>query len=173
MRKKRIFKKFYKPDVKYDNMALGRFINYLMKKGKKSVAEKVIYQCFNNIEKTNKEPLAVFEKAIENASPVLEVISKRVGGANYQVPREVRPERRFFLSSHWIINAARAKKESQWRKNWRKSLWRPLKMKARRLRKKLTLTEWRRPTERSRTLRDKNETISFRKISQYWHYCPY
>ncbi|MEK7657685.1 MAG: 30S ribosomal protein S7 [Patescibacteria group bacterium] len=110
MRKKRIFKKFYKPDVKYDNMALGRFINYLMKKGKKSVAEKVIYQCFNNIEKTNKEPLAVFEKAIENASPVLEVISKRVGGANYQVPREVRPERRFFLSSHWIINAARAKK---------------------------------------------------------------
>lgn len=110
MRKKRIFKKFYKPDVKYDNMALGRFINYLMKEGKKSVAEKVIYQCFNNIEKTNKEPLAVFEKAIENASPVLEVISKRVGGANYQVPREVRPERRFFLSSHWIINAARAKK---------------------------------------------------------------
>lgn len=110
MRKKRIFKKFYKPDVKYDNMALGRFINYLMKEGKKSVAEKVIYQCFNNIEKTNKEPLAVFEKAIENASPVLEVVSKRVGGANYQVPREVRPERRFFLSSHWIINAARAKK---------------------------------------------------------------
>ncbi len=110
MRKKRIFKKFNKPDVKYGNMALGRFINYLMKEGKKSVAENVMYRCFDNIEKTNKEPLAIFEKAVENASPVLEVVSKRVGGANYQVPREVRPERRFFLASHWIINAARTKK---------------------------------------------------------------
>lgn len=113
MRKKRKFKKNYQSDVKYDNMAVGRFINYLMRKGKKSTAEKVLYSAFGNIEKEIKQDngaLSVFEKAIENASPQMEVFSKRVGGANYQVPREVRPERRFFLACNWIINAAKNKK---------------------------------------------------------------
>lgn len=111
MRRKRKYKKNHKPDVKHDNIAVGRFINYLMRKGKKSVAEKVLYESFDRIGKeTKQEPLSIFEKAIENASPLLEVFSKRVGGANYQVPREVRPERRFFLACRWIINAAKAKK---------------------------------------------------------------
>ncbi len=111
MRKKRKYKKNYKSDFKYNSIIAGRFINYLMKEGKKSVAEKVFYDCFEKIQKeTNQEPLAVFEKAISNASPLLEVISKRVGGANYQVPREVRTERKFFLACNWIINAACAKK---------------------------------------------------------------
>lgn len=113
MRKKRKFKKNYQSDVKYDSMAVGRFINYLMRKGKKSTAEKVLYSAFGNIEKEIKQDngaLSVFEKAIENASPQMEVFSKRVGGANYQVPREVRPERRFFLACNWIINAAKNKK---------------------------------------------------------------
>lgn len=111
MRRKRKYKKNHKPDIKHDNIAVGRFINYLMRKGKKSVAEKVLYESFDRIGKeTKQEPLSVFEKAIENASPLLEVFSKRVGGANYQVPREVRPERRFFLACRWIINAAKAKK---------------------------------------------------------------
>jgi small subunit ribosomal protein S7 len=111
MRKKRKYKKIHQPDVKYDSVAVGRFINYLMEKGKKTAAEKVIYKTFENIQKQSKEePLSVFEKALENTSPLLEVVSKRVGGANYQVPREVRPERKFFLACHWIIEAARFKK---------------------------------------------------------------
>ncbi|MEE8131796.1 MAG: 30S ribosomal protein S7 [Candidatus Paceibacterota bacterium] len=111
MRKKRKYKKQHNPDIQYDNIAVGRFINYLMEGGKKSTAEKVFYGAFENIKKeTKQEPLSVFEKAITNTSPLLEVISRRVGGANYQVPREVRPERRFFLACHWILEAARSRK---------------------------------------------------------------
>lgn len=111
MRKKRKYKKFYQPDIEYNNLAVGRFINYLMEKGEKSVAEKLMYKTFDNIKKeTKQEPLGVFEKALENASPLIEVVSKRVGGANYQVPREVRLERKFFLACHWIIDAARGGK---------------------------------------------------------------
>lgn len=111
MRKKRVYKKSHKGDIKYDNIIVGRFVNYLMRDGKKSVAEKVLYDCFDEIQKNAKgDPLAIFEKAIANASPLLEVVSKRVGGANYQVPREVRPERKFFLACNWIINAAESKK---------------------------------------------------------------
>ncbi|MEK7555219.1 MAG: 30S ribosomal protein S7 [Patescibacteria group bacterium] len=111
MRKKRKYKKQYKSDIQYDSIAAGRFINYLMTGGKKSTAEKVFYGAFEIIKnETKQEPLQVFEKAIENASPLLEVTSKRIGGANYQVPREVRPERKFFLACHWILEAARSRK---------------------------------------------------------------
>jgi len=111
MRKPRKYKRVHKSDVIFDSIAVGRFVNYLMKGGEKSVAEKVLYKAFKNIkEETKEEPLNVFEKALDNVSPMLEVVSKRVGGANYQVPREVRPERKFFLACHWIIDAARAKK---------------------------------------------------------------
>ena len=111
MRKPKKYKKSHKADIKYGSIAAGRFVNYLMMDGKKSVAEKVFYDCFGRIEKqTKQEPLAIFDKAISNVSPLLEVVSKRVGGANYQVPREVRPERKFLLACNWIINAANAKK---------------------------------------------------------------
>jgi len=111
MRKKRVYKKFHQPDVVHGRVELGRFINYVMKDGKKSTAEKIVYGAFDEIKKITKEdPLAVFEKALENASPLLEVASKRVGGANYQVPREVRPERKYILAVRWIIGAARSKK---------------------------------------------------------------
>jgi len=111
MRKKRKYKKNYQPDAQYDNIAVARFINYLMKKGKKSLAEKLLYKTFDNIQKEMKtEPLEVFQKAIENVSPLIGVVSRRIGGANYQVPREVRPERKFFLACHWIIEAARSRK---------------------------------------------------------------
>ncbi len=109
MRKKRIYKKDRQADAKYKSIAIGRFVNYLMKGGKKSIAEKVLYDAFNHIQKqTGEDPVKVFEKAIENASPLQEVVSKRVGGANYQVPREVRPERKFFLACQWIIEASRS-----------------------------------------------------------------
>ncbi len=111
MRKKRIYKKYRTPDAVHDRVDLGRFINYVMKDGKKSVAEKLVYDAFKQVAETTKqEPIAVFEKALENASPLLEVKSKRVGGANYQVPMEVRPERKFVLAVRWIVGAARAKK---------------------------------------------------------------
>lgn len=111
MRKKRNYKKEHTSDIKYDSVAISRFVNYLMSRGKKSTAEKVLYDAFDKIEKETKDnPVQVFEKAIDNASPLLEVVSKRVGGANYQVPREVRPERKFFLACKWIITAARSKK---------------------------------------------------------------
>ena len=111
MRKKRVYKKFHQPDVVFGRVELGRFINYVMKDGKKSTAEKLVYTAFDKIkEVTKEEPLVVFERALENAMPLLEVASKRVGGANYQVPREVRPERRFVLALRWIIGSARAKK---------------------------------------------------------------
>jgi len=111
MRKKRVYKKHYQSDVQYDNIAVGRFINYLMEDGKKAVAEKVLYNAFKQIgQKTKEDPLVVFEKAISNAAPSVEVVSQRVGGANYQIPREVRADRRFVLAARWIIGAARSGK---------------------------------------------------------------
>lgn len=111
MRKKRVYKKYHTPDPRHGRVDLSRFINYVMYDGKKSVAEKVVYGALDRIKEATKEdPVAVFEKAVNNASPLVEVASKRVGGANYQVPREVRPERRFILSARWIVAAARGKK---------------------------------------------------------------
>lgn len=112
MRSKNYFKRRkHKPDLKYNRIDVNRFINYLMKDGKKTVAEKIFYRALTEIEKELKEdPIKVFEKAIENASPLQELVSRRIGGANYQIPQEVRPERKFFLASHWIIEAARNRK---------------------------------------------------------------
>jgi len=111
MRKKRNYKRERKPDFKFNNVALGRFINYLMEDGKKAVAEKVMYDALDIIkEKTKGDPMAVFEKAMENISPMVEVGTKRIGGANYQIPKEVRPERKFTLAARWIIEVARNKK---------------------------------------------------------------
>src|SRR5271156_6428917 len=111
MRKKRVYKRYHQPDVVHGRVELGRFINYVMKDGKKSTAEKLVYSALEKVGTVTKEdPIKIFDKAIENVSPMLEVASKRVGGANYQVPREVRPERRFMLAVRWIVGAARAKK---------------------------------------------------------------
>ena len=95
----------------HNRVDMGRFINYLMSAGKKTTAERVFYASLEEIKKTTKDdPVKVFEKAIENASPLLEVVSKRVGGANYQIPHEVDPNRKFVLAIRWIIQAARSKK---------------------------------------------------------------
>jgi small subunit ribosomal protein S7 len=110
MRKKRNYKREHKPDLKYGSVTISRFINYLMEDGKKRTAEKIMYDALENLKKeTGEEPLKVFEKALENVSPMVEVTSKRVGGANYQVPREVRQERKFMLAVRWLIEAARKK----------------------------------------------------------------
>ncbi len=111
MRKKRNYTRERHPDFKYKSVALGRFINYVMEDGKKAVAEKIMYGALDSVKKQTGEenPLTVFEKALENVSPMVEVVSKRIGGANYQVPREVRPGRKFMLAARWMIEAARKK----------------------------------------------------------------
>jgi small subunit ribosomal protein S7 len=100
------------PDFIYNSQKLEKFINYVMWSGKKETARKVVYEAFNVIkEKTgNPNPLEVFDLAIKNAGPSTEVRSKRIGGANYQVPIEVRPERRLALAMRWIRDAARGGK---------------------------------------------------------------
>jgi small subunit ribosomal protein S7 len=111
MRRKLKTKPKLAPDSQYDSEKVAKFINYTMLEGKKVTARKVVYGAFDFIkESTKQEPLEVFETALKNTGPLMEVRSRRVGGANYQVPREVRPERRQFLSMKWIIDAARNKK---------------------------------------------------------------
>ncbi len=108
--KKRV-KREILPDSIYNNVAVSKFINQIMRRGKKTIAQKIVYRAFDIIkEKTKKEPLEVFEKALENASPLLEVKPKRIGGATYQVPREVRGERKFTLATRWLIKAAKSRK---------------------------------------------------------------
>lgn len=100
-----------RPDHKYNNVKVTTLINYVMLDGKKTVAEKVVYDALEEIKKiaNTENPVEVYELALKNAGPIMEVRSRRVGGANYQVPREVRPERRLFLALRWIIDAARSK----------------------------------------------------------------
>lgn len=109
MRKKQNYKKEYKPDPEYGDVIIGRFINYLMKDGKKRVAEKIMYGALDIVKKSGQEALQIFNKAMENVTPMVEVSSRRIGGANYQVPREVRQERKFMLATKWLIAAARKK----------------------------------------------------------------
>ncbi len=112
MRRKLKTKKAITPDYKYDNAKVAKLVNYIMDSGRKALAEKIIYDAFDIImEKAKvKNPVEVFETALSNTAPNMEIKSKRVGGANYQVPMEVRPERRAALSMKWIIDAARSKK---------------------------------------------------------------
>ena len=111
MRGKKIKKRTILPDPVYNNPLVSKFINHVMERGKKSLAKKIVYGAFELVkEKTKKEPLEVFTEAIKNAGPVLEVRSTRVGGATYQVPREVKKDRRITLAMRWIIQIARNKK---------------------------------------------------------------
>jgi small subunit ribosomal protein S7 len=110
-RRKRIFKKSDKTDPKYGNVLVGKFMLNIMKNGKKSVAERIVYDAFDIIhEQTKKGGLNVFEQAIKNVSPLVELKSRRVGGANYQVPVPVTGERRTTLAIRWIKNACESKK---------------------------------------------------------------
>src|SRR3989344_5366330 len=105
---RRAFKKHkVDPDRIYQDEEVSKLINKVMQDGKKSTAQKIVYDAFEFIkEKTKKEPLEIFKKAVENSSPLLEVKPKRIGGATYQVPMEVRQERRLFLALKWIIDGA-------------------------------------------------------------------
>ncbi len=110
MRRKRNVKRDISGDVKYGNVLVEKLINYVMKEGKKSIARSIVYQAFDILEKEAKKPaIEVFEEAMRNIQPVVEVKSRRIGGANYQVPREVRGERRVALAYRWLLDGARKK----------------------------------------------------------------
>ncbi|HSH31067.1 MAG TPA: 30S ribosomal protein S7 [Candidatus Saccharimonadales bacterium] len=109
-KKTKSFKRALEPDIKYQNVLVTKLINKVMEDGKKRLAERLIYDAFASIEtKGKQEPLGVFETAVKNVAPVLQVKAKRIGGATYQVPIEVRGDRKIHLAMTWILAAARAK----------------------------------------------------------------
>lgn len=111
MRGKQAPKREILPDHKFGNVVVTKLVNYVMKDGKKSTAERIVYDCFEIISAETKEnPMDVFDNALKNVTPTVEVKSKRVGGANYQVPMPVRGERRNALAFRWVLAAARSKK---------------------------------------------------------------
>lgn len=111
-RRKEVEKRNIDPDPKFNDRLVTKLINVVMSQGKKSIAEHIVYGAFSIIEERNKEePLKVFKKAMENVKPALEVKSRRVGGANYQVPIEVSPVRKVALGLRWLRDAARARSE--------------------------------------------------------------
>lgn len=113
-RRKRIYQKNAKPDPKYGNLLVGKFMANIMREGKRAIAEKIIYEAFEIIHaRTKKGGLNVFEQAVKNVSPLVELKSRRVGGANYQVPIPVVGERRTTLAIRWIKGAVGAKKGSR------------------------------------------------------------
>ena len=112
MRKRRAEKRQLSPDPKFDSILITQFVNCLFRKGKKSVGERIFYNALDLIrERSGNEGLEVFEKAVENAKPVVKVRSRRVGGATYQVPEEVRGDERLALSIRWLIQFARERGE--------------------------------------------------------------
>lgn len=113
MRKKRATRRLATPDPKFHDILVSRFINSLLKRGKKHTARGILYGAFNIIEeKTKNKPLDVFKKAVNNASPMIEVRARRVGGATYQVPTEVRLERRTALAIRWLISYAKERSDT-------------------------------------------------------------
>ncbi|MBL0944835.1 MAG: 30S ribosomal protein S7 [Hydrogenophaga sp.] len=111
-RRREVPKREILPDPKFGNVEVAKFMNVIMQGGKKAVAERIIYGAFEQIEKkSGKDPLEIFSTAINNVKPMVEVKSRRVGGANYQVPVEVRPVRRLALSMRWIKEAAKKRSE--------------------------------------------------------------
>ncbi len=111
MRGKQATKRKIKSDAKYGSANIAKFINYIMKDGKKSIAGSIVYNALDMVkEQTKKEPTEIFEKALKNVTPVLEVKTRRIGGANYQIPIQVRGDRRYALAFRWIIQAAKSRK---------------------------------------------------------------
>jgi len=112
MRKRRAEKRYIKPDPRFNDLLVAKFVNYIMMDGKKSTSRSVVYESFDLIEKKTKKPaIEVFKKAVSNVQPMVEVRSRRVGGATYQVPMEVRPERRMALALRWIKKYATDRKD--------------------------------------------------------------
>jgi small subunit ribosomal protein S7 len=111
-RRRVIAKREILPDPKFNNQVVAKFINHVMVSGKKAVAESIVYGALNRVqERDNADPIEVFEKALDAIAPMVEVKSRRVGGATYQVPVEVRPSRRQALALRWLVDSARSRSE--------------------------------------------------------------
>ncbi len=111
MRRRRADRRKIEPDVRYKNVKVQTFINHVLKKGKKNVAANLVYGAFDIMaEKTGKDPVELFELAMQNASPRMEVRPRRIGGATYQIPMEVPTHRQFTLATRWLLEAARSRK---------------------------------------------------------------
>ena len=111
MRRRRADRRKIEPDVRYNNVKIQTFINHVLKKGKKRVAATLVYDALEIMaEKTGKDPVELFEQAIQNASPRMEVRPRRIGGATYQIPMEVPAHRQFTLATRWLLEAARSRK---------------------------------------------------------------
>ena len=111
MRRRTADRRKIDPDVRYNNVKVQTFINHVLKKGKKNVAANLVYGAFDIMaEKTGKDPVELFEQAMQNASPRMEVRPRRIGGATYQIPMEVPTHRQFTLATRWLLEAARARK---------------------------------------------------------------
>ncbi|OGD32130.1 30S ribosomal protein S7 [Candidatus Azambacteria bacterium RIFCSPHIGHO2_02_FULL_52_12] len=111
MRRKQKYNREIEPDFKYNSPVIAKFVNVIMKHGKKTIAEKIVYTALEQVkELTQKDPMETFDLALKNIAPLIELKSKRVGGANYQVPREVRGDRKQMLTFRWLIAAAQSKK---------------------------------------------------------------
>ena len=109
-RRARVVRRPIEPDARFGSKTVAKFINKVMERGKKSLAETIVYDAFDRIEKqTRRNPVDVFEQAVRNATPVLEVKPRRVGGATYQVPVEIKGDRRFALAIRWLLASARAR----------------------------------------------------------------
>src|SRR3989344_9601234 len=115
MRHKKAPKREIEGDLIYKNRQIAKFINYLMKDGKKTVAQSILYSTFNLIAQKELDPVNVFEQAMDKVGPKLEVKAKRVGGASYQIPMEVRPERKSSLAMRWIVDAARKRSNKDYK----------------------------------------------------------
>ena len=107
MRHKKVTKRIIQPEPVYNNVLITKLINYIMHDGKKTVAQAQVYKALQIIKSKGEDPIKIFEKAIQNVGPIVEVRARRVGGANYQVPTEVKYERRVSLALRWIIDASR------------------------------------------------------------------
>ena len=110
MRRRRADRREVEPDPRYNNVKVQTFINHVLKRGKKNLATQMVYDAFSIMEeKTGKDPVELFEQAIENSSPRMEVRPRRIGGATYQIPMEVPPHRQFTLATRWILEAVRSR----------------------------------------------------------------
>jgi len=140
------------PDVKYNSKVVSKFITRMMLQGKKETCKRLMYTAMDNLKaKTDKDPLEVFLKALENVKPMVEVKSRRVGGATYQVPVEIRDVRKEALAMRWIITAAPTATDTVWPKRSPPNCSMRTTARVRRLRKKKIRTKWPKRTKRSRT----------------------
>ena len=128
------------PDLVYNDVLVSKFINQVMRKGKRTLARKIVYQAFEIIKKEQKkDPLEIFNQALEKAAPLLEVRPQRIGGATYQVPREVMGKRRWSLAMRWIVGVARSKKGKPMAQNLAQELIQASQEKGEAIRKKINI----------------------------------